>query len=166
MSSSLSTWDRERLATAMLAFKDALDQEDLATSPPADLTHAVLAAIRAADTVKPPPEVAKPAPDARQFFRKLEAALRALADPGTEVDSSNGRNEAQRWQDYWVTVDGVVWFIMCRPNRRHTVMPLAPAPERYDSLGRPATPLVEEGQLAGGADHRHGEVVQEPDQPG
>lgn len=142
-SDALSSWDRERVATAKKAFEDTLDKADLVHPAPVDLEPALLAAIRAADTVKPPPEAAKPLPDPRRFFRRLEAALRSLCDPGTDVDTSNGHNQEQRWQDYWITVDGTVWFIMCRPNKRYTTMPLAPAPERYDSLGRPLPASVD-----------------------
>lgn len=140
-SDALSSWDRERLATALAAFRNTIEPVRSGTRPEqdGDVPDAILAAIRAADTVKPPPEAAKPLPDPSRFFRRLEAALRTLADPGTDVDTSNGHNQEQRWQDYWLTVDGTVWFIMCRPNKRYTTMPLAPGPERYDSLGRPVS---------------------------
>lgn len=134
MSSALSTWDRERLANAMTAFRDAQNESD-------DVAKALLSAIRAADAVKPPPEMAKPLPDAEawRFLRKLENALRDLADPGTEIDTANNSSILRRWQDYWLMVNGVVWFVSVRPNQRHTVMPLAETPERYDSRGLPVS---------------------------
>lgn len=139
-SDALSPWDRERVARAKQAYQEVLDRADLpAVTETADLDQAILAAIRAVEDVKPP-EARSPLPDASPFFRKLETALRVLCDPGTDVDTANGFNGSQKWQDFWVTVQGVGWFISCRPNRRFTQLPVAPAPERYDSLGRPSGP--------------------------